>query len=257
VNADTPWLTVVTVVKDDLAGFNKSLTSLLEQDNSGVEYVVIDSSGDPSVVESATLGSGFEDFKVEWSLPAGIYPAMNKGLELARGEYIYFLNAGDSFIDNGVLANLRKLVRSTSPVWVVGLVKILELGGKTVISSVWDYEEQKHKLFADGLFPPHQGTVVRTEVLRSVGGFDVRYKIAADYAAALSLTKVADPIMTDYVIAVFVEGGVSTNKWKESFREFHEARREILAPRGLAAMFELVNYWKHFAKVFVLRSIRR
>jgi hypothetical protein len=65
----------------------------------------------------------------------------------------------------------------------------------------------------------------------------------------------ADPLVVDYVIAEFFEGGVSSVKWQESFREFHRARRLILQPTGTAALREQFETRVHFAKVFVYREL--
>ncbi len=252
-----PWLSVVTVVKDDLEGFQRSIDSLSEQSLDGVELVVVDSSANALEISRFLSDCLIKDYKSEWVEPQGIYSAMNQGLELARGDYIYFLNAGDSFFDHLVLGDLGVLVAESSPAWIIGRVQILEQSGKSVTSALWDYETEKKALFARGLFPPHQGTVVKTEVLRSVGGFNERFVIAADYAAALSLSQVHDPLMTERVMATFFEGGVSTTRWQDSFREFHYARREVFAPRGLAALEERFRYWQHFLSVWLVRKVRR
>ena len=72
---------------------------------------------------------------------------------------------------------------------------------------------------------------------------------------ALRLSTFADPTMTELVIARFVEGGVSTQRWKESFREFHRARREICRPRGIASLREQWDTRVHFARVFTYREV--
>ncbi len=252
-----PWLSVVTVVKDDLEGFQRSIDSLSKQSLAGVELVVVDSSANALEIPAFLSDCLITDYQSEWVEPRGIYSAMNRGLELAHGDYIYFLNAGDSFFDQLVLGDLGALVAESSPAWIIGRVQIFEQSGKSVTSALWDYETEKKALFARGLFPPHQGTVVKTEVLRSVGGFDERFTIAADYAAALSLSQVHDPLMTERVIATFFEGGVSTTRWQDSFREFHYARREVLAPRGFAALEERFRYWQHFLSVWLVRKVRR
>ncbi len=97
---EKPWLSVVTVVKDDLDGFQRSIDSLSDQFLRGVELVVVDSSTDCLVIPGYMEEFLIQNFQYEWATPRGIYPAMNKGLELARGEYIYFLNAGDTFLIN-------------------------------------------------------------------------------------------------------------------------------------------------------------
>ena len=252
------WLTVVTVVKDDLSGLKKTIRSLVDQVNfSGVEYLVIDSSVNSAATEAAVSDSLISGARFIWCDPAGIYSAMNIGLSLAHGRYIYFLNAGDLLADPQVLSDLKKSMNNIEPVWVVGRVNFSEVSGNTVLSKNWDYHAEKKALFARGVFPPHQGTVVRTESLREVGGFDSRYSISADYAAALALSLLSDPLMTARVIARFTEGGVSTRNWKESFRQFHSARRSIFEPKGFNSVREYFNYGKHFAGVWLIRSLRR
>jgi GT2 family glycosyltransferase len=242
---------------DDLEGFRRSIDSMSEQSLVGVELVVVDSSADSLEISRFLSGCAIPDYQCEWVEPQGIYSAMNRGLELARGDYIYFLNAGDSFFDQLVLGELGVLFAENSPAWIIGRVQILEQTGESVTSALWDYETEKKALFARGLFPPHQGTVVKTEVLRSVGGFNERFVIAADYAAALALSQVHDPLMTERVIATFFEGGISTTRWQDSFWEFHQARREVFAPRGLAALEERFRYWQHFLSVWLVRKVRR
>ena len=252
-----PWLSIVTVVKDDIEGFQRSIDSLSPQSLAGVELVLVDSSASALEIPAFLSDYLITDYQSEWVEPQGIYSAMNRGLELARGDYIYYLNAGDSFFDQSVIGDLGALVAESSPAWIIGRVQILEQTGASVTSAVWDYETEKKALFARGLFPPHQGTVVKTEALRSVGGFDERFAIAADYAAALSLSQVHDPLITERVIATFFEGGISTTNWQDSFREFHFARQEVFAPRGLAALEERFRYWRHFLSVWLVRKVRR
>ena len=110
-------------------------------------------------------------------------------------------------------------------------------------------------MFARGRFAPHQGTFASADELRASGGFDVSFRIAADYAAFLTLTTMSTPVMLEFPIARFHEGGLSTQNWQESFREFHRARRSILQPHGTAAARELMATGWHFAAVGLYRGI--
>ena len=77
---------MVTVVKNDSAGLEKTIRSLVEQvDLSGVEYLVIDSSVNSSAVETTVSDSLISGARLSWCQPQGIYSAMNIGLSLARG----------------------------------------------------------------------------------------------------------------------------------------------------------------------------
>lgn len=250
-----PWLSVVTVVKDDRDGFARSLASLREQELDGVEWIVIDGSSDIGAIPALLEQDSSPSAVYRHEPPRGIYPAMNTALESASGDVIYFLNAGDTLVSPAVLARVREQLHA-SAVWGFGPVEIEEASGSVVVTPPWDYRAEKRSGFSRGFFPPHQGTFARTSALRQIGGFDTSYRIAADYAAALHLSLLADPVELPFVIARFREGGTSTVRWQESFREFHRARREILRPSGIAALRERWETARRYALVYAHREVR-
>ena len=245
-----PWLSVITIVKDDADGFARTVASLLAQERTDLEFLVIDSSTDASVIPAlAEPAAG----RVLWTEPRGIYAAMNMGLAHAQGRLAYFLNAGDELASADVLARVRAAIGSA--VWGFGDVAIVDAAGHRVVPPPMNYAAEARASFARGRFPGHQGTFATTDALRAAGGFDETYAIAADYAMFLRLARTADPVQLPFVIATFYEGGASTQQWQASFREFHRARRTILAPRGLAGVRERLETVRHFAAVGAYRGI--
>ena len=248
------WLSIVTVVKDDPDGFARTCASLADQDLSDVEWIVIDGSSDRKGIPSMLARGDSPSVVYRHEAPRGIYPAMNSALGLATGRTIYFLNAGDSLASPTTLARARDGLGDA--VWGFGPVEIEDVSGSVVVTPPWSYESERRRGFSRGLFPPHQGTFTRTSELRGIGGFDTSYRIAADYAAALRLSLLATPVELPFVIARFREGGTSTTRWQESFREFHRARCEILQPSGTAALRERWETARHFALVYAHREVR-
>lgn len=249
-----PWLTIVTVVKDDADGLARTVDSVRRQDLTGIEYIVIDSSVDREVVATA-LERANVPARITWTEPAGIYPAMNVGLAQATGTYVYFANAGDALADEAI-ADIRRTVDANEPEWLFGDVEIVGRDGTRTVTPGWDYEHERATAFSRGHFPPHQGTVVKTILLRDAGGFDTSYFIAADYAAFLRYSHIR-PVFMDRVLAVFHEGGASTAQWRHSVQEFHRARREILKPRGAAAIAERANTAKQYFTLGAYRIMQR
>lgn len=250
------WLTVVTVVKDDTKGLEVTLDSLQIQDLRGVEYIVIDSSRDRSDVAQRVNSRDITNSSVYWVEPEGIYSAMNQGIRYSTGEYIYFANAGDAFAFPDILTNIHNVIEQCDPDWVMGPIEIAEQSGRIVKSPLWNFSTEQSRLFARGLFAPHQGTFARTSTVRELGGFDTSFDIAADYALFLKLTQTSEPAVVEYAIARFSEGGTSTTNWQKSFREFHRARREIFAPTGVSAAREYVDTIEHFSKVGIVKALR-
>ena len=230
-----PWLTIITVVRDASDDFATTLASIQAQDLDHVEFVVIDSSTDRA--EIPTLLTDCEA-NYTWTDPAGIYAAMNTGLQQATGDYVYFLNAGDTLATAGTLAMVGTVLRTQRPEWMYAEVQMSDAHGNVIATPNWDYDSEQRTCFSRGNFPCHQGTFVMRTLLLDLGGFDTNYRIVADYAAFLKLSQRSRPMHIDDVVAVFQPGGVSTIRWREAIDEFHRARREILAPSGTAALRE-------------------
>ena len=251
-----PWLSVVSVVRDDADGLARSVASLALQDVAGVEFIVIDSSADPAAVE-ATVRQFPGDVEYSWLPPEGIFAAMNEGLAQCTGRFVYFLNAGDSLHEPSVLATVQGAIDHPEVTWAFGPVHVIDQRGGDTLTPTWDYHREQASCFSRGHFPPHQGTFVRTSVLREVGGFDTQYSIVADYAAFLCLSQRADPVVLGIPVARFIEGGMSTRRWKSSIREFHRARQAILRPRGAVAWRERFETVAQFSRMWVVRGVLR
>jgi putative colanic acid biosynthesis glycosyltransferase len=247
------WLTVITVVKNDALGFARTLDSLERQDLSGVEFIVIDGSEDIEAIPELVRTSGVKA-NYYWVEPAGIYAAMNKGISEARGHYCYFANAGDTLFVDDVLTRTRTLTH-TGPTWLFGPVEIVSVTGTSVITPHWNYQAEKSTCFSRGHFPCHQGTFVRTDTLRELGGFASDFDIVSDYAMFLRLSQIADPVELGFVVASFVEGGVSTVRWRQSLSEFHRARIQILRPRGGVRLLEAWNTASGYFRMLVYRMV--
>lgn len=245
-----PWLTIVSAVRDDLEGLQRTFASLRTQDLEGVEVLVVDSSSD-----RASVGEVCGDIAtVEWVEPQGVYAAMNTGLQHASGTYVQFLNAGDCLHDDSVFQRVRASVPSEAQ-WMFGPVEIVGENGKRSVTPAWDYSVEKKHMFARGFFPQHQGTIARRELLQKLGGFNTSFRIAADYALFLRMSQVSDPLELDFVVADFYEGGLSSERWQASFREFHRARIETLRPTGTTRLSEQWDYLTHFSRVWAYRSV--
>jgi len=254
----TALLSIVTVVKDDETGLQRTLASIDASSpvaTDAIEWLIVDSSSDREAV-SRVLGGTKIVPRYYWVPPTGVYPAMNSGLKEATGTYVLFLNAGDELSSQEVLPTLLDQLRGYSPTWMYGQVAFIDPDGTKVTPPPFDYQRERDALFARGRFPPHQGTIASRELLLNLGGFDTNLRVAADYALALRLSQIADPLGLDTTIANFHTGGLSTNEWRLSVHEFHRARLEVFAPRGLSRAREQFATATHLAKLALGRARR-
>ena len=99
---EIPLISIITVVRNDVVHIEQTMLSVLGQTYGNVEYIVIDGGSTDGTVD---IIKKYADKLAYWvSEPdGGIYPAMNKGLQHATGEWVNFMNSGDSFADENVL----------------------------------------------------------------------------------------------------------------------------------------------------------
>lgn len=242
-------LTVVSVVKDDPVGLAATLASVPTSPD--IEVVVIDGSSDTAAITHAV---GSRSVSYLWTPPEGVYPAMNTGIAQSGGEHVYFLNAGDTLIE-GRLATVLQLLREQGPAWFYAYVAMADLAGRPVRTPRWSYDAEARHAFSRGLFPCHQGTIVRRDVLERLGGFDTSYRIVADYELFLRLTRMSQPAHLDIELARFAPGGVSSTQWRQAAAEFHRARRQVLRPRGFAALDEEWHTRTGFLATWAYRAL--
>lgn len=247
-SSSSTLLTIVTVLKDDPLGLQRTMHSLGVNQPRGIEWLVVDSSADVDRV-SAVLSHSTWDVTRVWTKPAGVFNAMNVGLNESHGTYVWFLNAGDTLHSRESLDSVVDVLVA-EPTWAFGQVEFVNVDGQVTLPKPFDYRQEKRHWFARGRFPPHQGTIARRQVLCDLGSFDESYRIAADYAMMLRLALIADPVESTEVWADFHEGGLSTTQWRSAIGEFHQARMEILGPSGL----ELVKEKMYVGREILLKA---
>lgn len=167
-------ISVITINYNDHAGLKKTIASVKSQSFSNFEYIVIDGgSTDPSptVIKE---NNDIIDHGVS-EKDRGIYHAMNKGIASASGEYLLFLNSGDSFYSP------HSLQRLAGPEPTKDLIYgnlLLQLGN--------DSEERKYpdnlrfsSVYSNSL--PHPATLIKKTLFDKIGPYDEKLKIAADW----------------------------------------------------------------------------
>ncbi|MEM9528699.1 MAG: glycosyltransferase, partial [Bacteroidota bacterium] len=103
--AKQPLISIITVVFNGLDVLPKTITSVIGQSYSRIEYILIDGASTDGT--TAYLSSHQDWFSYWVSEPdSGLYDAMNKGLDQANGDFCLFLNAGDAFYSPDSLARM-------------------------------------------------------------------------------------------------------------------------------------------------------
>jgi glycosyltransferase involved in cell wall biosynthesis len=141
---------------------------------------------------------------------SGIYDAMNKGIKLASGKLISFLNSSDWYNDDTLYKVLKSYTEKASSVVIYGIVNYYSIDGKIIYAY-----GAHHNILTDRMIS-HPATFISGAILKRLNGFNLKYNIAADYDLMLRILKTADIkfIYCGEILANFVEGGISSNVFR-------------------------------------------
>ena len=169
---------VVTVCWNSAATIEQCVQSIVDQEGVDIEFIVIDGGS-----RDDTLAK-LEPFKDHISVLVsekdnGIYDAMNKGLARATGDYVGFLNSDDYYSSPQSLAKLAAAMRGPDADAVFSDIAQIDASGRVV--RIFRGEGFAREKLRRGIYPPHPGFYARPELLRKLGGFEPKLKIAGDF----------------------------------------------------------------------------
>lgn len=172
--ADNVLISIITINYNNLEGLKKTMASVLGQTWKGFEYIVIDggsTDGSAAYIESQ---SSQIDYWVS-EPDTGIYNAMNKGIKVAKGEYLLFLNSGDHFFSNQILHQNYKSLKLYDIIYY----NLKVVGEKETFIKKYP-EELRFSYFVNDTLP-HPASFIRKEVFNKIGLYDESLKIVSDW----------------------------------------------------------------------------
>lgn len=214
-------LSIITINYNNAEGLQKTIASIAEQTDKNFEYIVIDgnsSDGSQKVIDqfASTVSESVSE------PDKGIYNAMNKGIHKATGEYLLFLNSGDTLYDRNVIKTIMpKLIGYDI---VAGTIN--EVGTTQMLVKNPEKLAFRH-LYQYSIH--HPSTFIRCDAFRDVGLYDEHLKIVADWKwFLLAITKFGKTYrQIDDVIATFYSDGISSNP--ENRHKLISERRKVLS----------------------------
>lgn len=228
-NLVQPLLSIITVTKDCVGSLGKTLSSVSAIKTVGIEYIIVDgASTDGTVGLIKDCGNLVDKFISEPDF--GIYNAMNKGINLAGGKYIVFVNGDDVILPEGFLAAYEILKDSKYEV-ISAITTAVSIDGQTIclFARPWQL------YFFNTV--PHPSTFVSSSTLRHYR-FREDFRIAADYDLFLRLFLDGKKIhLVDQIVALHYRGGASSDS-NLSMKEMDRIRCENLG----FFRYKLINY---------------
>lgn len=239
-------ISVVTICYNCKTEIRKTIDSVLGQDYSLVDYVIIDGKSTDGTMDIVN------EYKARITTvvcepDSGIYNAMNKGIAHCKGDYVIFMNAGDVFASSNVLSKVITQISQTErePALVYGTYK--EDNNNVVVPN------RSHTQCWYGMFASHQSMFYNLDFLRKHNiNYDESYRIAADYKMTLQVVKEGEHFLQlQTCIAQFDTNGISCNNPQLGMTEACKARMEVLGYNRLQnfcvkTLITLAHVFRHY-----------
>ncbi len=230
-------LSIITINLNNASGLRKTINSVITQTSKDFEYIIIDGG---STDGSVDIIKQFDCNISYWvSEPdTGIYNAMNKGINIAKGKYCQFLNSGDWLVNNNVVEKMLETIPNCSIVYGNKLKKI---NGKTVVDKGFAGKDISLLDLFDGTLY-HSVALIKRSLFEKYGLYDESLKIVSDWkfylvAVGFNMEKV---VYKDINVSWFDMNGISSTNHKLIQEERTKVLNELL-PLGVVAEFDRLS----------------
>ncbi len=172
-------ISIITVTYNSDKYLEQTILSVLNQTYKNVEYILIDGASEDNTIDIIKrYASKINIFISEKD--NGIYDAMNKGLSVATGDIIGFLNSDDIYFDDNVL---NRVVNAFSDELdcIYGNIAYVKKNNTNIITSFYNSKYFKTNYFQFGFMPAHPSFYAKRTLYNKVGFFKLGYKISADF----------------------------------------------------------------------------
>ena len=245
---EKPLISIITAVYNGEKFLEQTIQNIVNQTYPNIEYIIIDGGSTDKTCEIIKRYEHLIDYWVS-EPDNGISDAFNKGVQLARGEYINFQGDGDGFCNSMVIEELFANVNPQKDMFVSGRIKRVSVEGDELFISKSIKQFRKQSLLLR-MSLPHQGLFTHIDYFRKYGLFDTNITFSMDYEHLLRGYKEFPKVITsDVVVAQWRDDGLGNGRTLDIYREYDQIKRmHKVAPIVVLA---LIKYWillKYYVK---------
>lgn len=214
-----PRLSIVTITFNAGAVLQRTMDSVAEQDYPYIDYVLIDGASRDNTVALIEAQRLQMPLRFVSEPDKGLYDAMNKGLAMATGDYVLFLNAGDTLADAHVVSEM--FAKQPGADVYYGHAMVVNLDGKELgLRQPLPPEKLDWRSLQWGMSVCHQAFVIKRSLALP---YDLQYRICADIDWMIRCLKQApNTVHTGGLVCRFLADGLSSTHrkkaWKERFK---------------------------------------
>lgn len=222
-------LSVITVTYNAEHTLERTLESVREQTHPHIQHVIVDGK---STDETVNLIRKYENSHLTWiSEPDnGLYDAMNKATNMATGDYLCFLNAGDTFHEPGTVEKMmHSFMEGESPDILYGETAIVDDNGRFLhMRRLKAPERLTWKSFRQGMVVCHQAFIVKRELAMP---YDLSYRFSSDFDWCIRVMKEGRTILNTHLILIdYLNEGLTTTNRKASLKERYRIMAKHYGP---------------------------
>tara|TARA_B100001175_G_C19481684_1_gene627462 strand:+ start:1078 stop:1809 length:732 start_codon:yes stop_codon:yes gene_type:complete len=171
------FLSIITPTFNSQKNLSRCLSSVIDQNFDNYEQLIIDNSSTDKTISIAKEINNSR-IKIISERDNGIYDAMNKGINFSKGKYLLFLNSDDELTDNFFFKKIGKILEKEKIDILYSNIEysknILNIKRKYIPGDIDNIGKLGYHL-------PHPGTIIKSNYLKGIGLFDLKYKISADF----------------------------------------------------------------------------
>lgn len=217
-NHPTPKFSVITVCYNAEATLEDTIQSVISQTYHHVEYIIVDGASKDRTMD---IVNRYRDrIAVVVSEPdKGLYDAMNKGIRLATGDYLCFLNAGDSFHEDDTLQQMVHSIHTLQlPDVLYGETELVDHEGHFLrMRRLQAPEHLTWKSFRQGMLVCHQAFFARRDLVMP---YDLRYRFSADFDWCIKIMKKSKVLHNTHLTLIdYLAEGMTTRNHQASLKE--------------------------------------
>jgi len=223
-------IVVITVCYNSAKTIGQTLRSVREQTHKDVEHIVVDGGSTDNTL-AVVAAEGSHVAKLISERDNGIYDAMNKGIQLATGDVIVFLNADDLYKDADVLAQVAQVMQTEQLDALYGNVEFFRPGQQDVVVRCYNSARFNADRLGWGWMPAHPALFVRRTLFERYGMFRTDYRIAGDFefiARVFKHPELRHRHLAKSLVCMQM-GGISTSGWRATLQLNREMMRACRA----------------------------
>ena len=222
-------ISIITITYNAETVLEKTMLSVLNQTDSHYEYILIDGNSTDGTIDlikkyeikikNKEYSIQYDSFRWMSECDAGLYDAMNKGIDMATGDFLWFMNAGDKIFSPTTLEIIQKAMQQNPEADIF-------YGQSLMIDENDQPLGERHKIapkkltkncLLNGLVVCHQSIIVRKNI---VSHYDLQFKISADYDWVVKvLAQSKQNVYIDDYLSKFMIAGLSSVQRKKSWEE--------------------------------------